>query len=1352
MSLPALLSARRTGIGLSRLLHSSSQVNAALQQKQSHSKSQPRASSEAVLTPSASYRDVRRDAVHVKSEASLQNYVKRNELGVQMLSRQLHAQIFKNVSFPAPDARYVRIAQEHLEMHGLDRTQGSVLPDVGFTLPPLQGRTIDEHFFRIGGQAAEPWLQLAKTLASAKLPPRPDFWDIQSGWTKYHYHPDGSSYSEHVDFPMHDGKPETMVVFDVETMPAYHPYPVLACAATPNGWYGWISPWLLGETTDPQQLIPLGATDVPRVVIGHNVSYDRARIQDEYSLSGTKTRFLDTMALHVAVKGISSHQRPAWMKYRKSKVKEREQKEEAFEAVVGLLHEIERRQEREQDATKQEELRKLQQAMEESLPQLLEVEGDGSVESEADISSKRWEDITSANSLADVAKLHCGIDMDKEIRNDFMTRTPEEIMGNVQDYLQYCSTDVGVTHSVYSKVLPDFLTACPSPVSFAGILTMGSSFLTVNEEWEKYLENAERTYRDLEDEVKKRLITLAMEAKDLVQDGSWKDDVWLSQLDWTPKSAGKSRGVVHEDPATESLAETIQTVTSPTTSRIPAWYQELLSLGPSKVRVVNRILPLLLKVTFDGHPMRYSSAEKWHYVVDGQVACLPTAGSAKVTSVLSAKHGLPYLKSGRMGAADLDLAMAIAGNDKSPETSARILEFAKHVVEDTQPSAINEDEWLKQLDWTPVDEAGSASNPKRAVTKTPKPPPVLWPKWFWDITRPKKDVAPGTIDITTRSRVAPLLLRLSWQGWPLFHSRQHGWTFRVSKAANYATRQTPLDFHDAADELLQGMSHQDGYVFYKLPHKDGESANVGSPLGKTFIKYAQDGTLTSPGDEAKTALDMNAQCSYWISARDRVMKQMVVWQNSARDMGFATGDASSGKKWGIIVPQVITMGTVTRRAIEKTWLTASNAKKNRVGSELKAMVRAPPGYAIVGADVDSEELWISSVMGDAQFGLHGATAIGWMTLEGTKSAGTDLHSKTASILGISRDQAKVFNYSRIYGAGMRHAVLLLLQANARMLPEEAQKLAEQLYASTKGKNTHRTDIFGRKFWFGGTESFVFNKLEEIALSDRPQTPALGCGVTYALSKEYLPAEFGSDYMPSRINWVVQSSGVDYLHLLIVAMEHLTATYGIEARYLISVHDELRYLVKEEDKYRAALALQIANLWTRSLFAYRLGMDDLPQGVAFFSAVDIDHVLRKETDMPCVTPSQAVPIAPGECLDIQTVLAKTKGGSLWADGHALQEDIFVEPLESPEGYVEPNCLQHRANDAAFLRAQATTEFAEVKHLAQQASGLKYEGGIGGGKNKKRGRKPKISQLREVDEAALEQIMQNKQHLGNYLYAR
>ena len=36
------------------------------------------------------------------------------------------------------------------------------------------------------------------------------------------------------------------------------------------------------------------------------------------------------------------------------------------------------------------------------------------------------------------------------------------------------------------------------------------------------------------------------------------------------------------------------------------------------------------------------------------------------------------------------------------------------------------------------------------------------------------------------------------------------------------------------------------------------------------------------------------------------------------------------------------------------------------------MVRAPPGYCLVGADVDSQELWIAAILGDAHFaGIHG---------------------------------------------------------------------------------------------------------------------------------------------------------------------------------------------------------------------------------------------------------------------------------------------------------------------------------------------------------------------------------------------
>lgn len=111
-------------------------------------------------------------------------------------------------------------------------------------------------------------------------------------------------------------------------------------------------------------------------------------------------------------------------------------------------------------------------------------------------------------------------------------------------------------------------------------------------------------------------------------------------------------------------------------------------------------------------------------------------------------------------------------------------------------------------------------------------------------------------------------------------------------------------------------------------------------------------------------------------------------------------DFDEEAQYGAILPQVITAGTVTRRAVEPTWLTASNARvrfehkaepcasigrsrspnrtvclrpqRDRVGSELKAMVQVPPGYHLVGADVDSQELWIAAVLGEAHFArMHG---------------------------------------------------------------------------------------------------------------------------------------------------------------------------------------------------------------------------------------------------------------------------------------------------------------------------------------------------------------------------------------------
>jgi DNA polymerase gamma 1 len=1174
---------------------------------------------------------------------------------------------------------------------------------------------------------------------------------------------------------------EDTLVFDVETMPKFHRYAIMATAGSPSAWYCWISPWLLGETDDSAHLIPLGPgrKDRERIVVGHNVAYDRARVLEEYNLgSDSGIRWVDTLSLHVAVKGISSVQRPAWLKWKNEAAKQAKLDKESIDGETG-------------EPSRQSPLSEARLEADHQAELAANLEGDSS-----DANFERWESITSVNSLLEVAKLHCGITMDKSTRNAFMTDTPSEIRAELSTYLAYCATDVHTTHAVFRKVFPLFLAACPHPASWAGVMRMGSSFLPVNQEWERYIERAEAKYREIEGTVKRKLGELAEEARTLMDSGGWRGDVFLEQMDWTPKVAGKSRGfwVPTKKELNELEQQEKRRVKQSTGT--PRWFTEL-AADPTSHRARDIFIPLLLQVKWKNRLMFHSSEHGWIYrnpsantvpEEDSIVTISPNdpifnfhkAGYVFVRPAdLQKNQKVPFwsggvagalLKAGVLSTQDDALAKSLA-KEKMPTSSSKKLLALASTARSRKSIP------MQQLDWSvtgtkheektvvqaDTDSLNGSKHPDGLVPPEGfKYPPPIWPQWYWELTKPRPDAAPGTIDLTVRNRLAPLLLRLGWLGHPLFHSREHGWCYRVKSEETSSgvssttskesgatpSRTPPVAFTHPDDDHLREETARGGAQFFKLPHAQGHEANVGCPLSKSFMKYAQDGTLKSipksdmptnveevlgvvrakyvdSTDHARTALDMNAQCSYWMSARDRVLNQMVVWEKTRGELGM--GKVGKGKvvaddeKWGVILPQVVTMGTVTRRAMEATWLTASNAKKNRIGSELKAMVRAPPGYAIVGADVDSEELWISSVMGDAQFGMHGATAIGWMTLEGTKKAGTDLHSKTASILGISRDTAKVFNYSRIYGAGMRHAVLLLMQANAGMSTAEAQKLAEKLYASTKGRNMHSTQWFGRRFWYGGTESFLFNKLEAIAHSERPMTPALGCGVTSALSKRHLSEEFGSDYLTSRINWVVQSSGVDYLHLLITAMDHLLKKYSIQARYMISVHDEVRYLVKEEAKYRVALALQIANLWTRSLFAFRLGLDDLPISVGFFSAVDIDFILRKEVDMDCVTPSQPIPQPHGQSLDIRGVLERTNNGSLWADGRPM-ENWRTRPKDPAPagGYVAPDCTVHRAEGPEFLNAQSTQQMAQVRML----------GRIWADKLKKMGRKDEVEGWRSI----------------------
>lgn len=60
--------------------------------------------------------------------------------------------------------------------------------------------------------------------------------------------------------------------------------------------------------------------------------------------------------------------------------------------------------------------------------------------------------------------------------------------------------------------------------------------------------------------------------------------------------------------------------------------------------------------------------------------------------------------------------------------------------------------------------------------------------------------------------------------------------------------------------------------------------------------------------------------------------------------------------------------------------------------------------------------------------------------------------KTASLIGIGRDESKILNYARIYGAGVTFAERLLLQFNRQLSSAEAKSKARTMYKMTKVNN------------------------------------------------------------------------------------------------------------------------------------------------------------------------------------------------------------------------------------------------------------------------------------------------------------
>ncbi|OLY82704.1 DNA polymerase gamma, mitochondrial [Smittium mucronatum] len=898
-------------------------------------------------------------------------YLDNNIIGVQLLPEHLHYKVFGHNLNPSKDisihsghlkenSKTTELSIEHLKIQGLLKEGQTPIYDKQYNDLKLEnvsilGKNIRQHFVNISNLTYSEHLEKANSFQAADLPPRvpKDLILSKSGWTRYSFNPQTNSFiTESVS-----GISEHVFVFDVENIWSLSHYPLLATAVSDKAWYIWVSPYITGESTSINHLIQISdpSNKDLKLIIGHNVSYDRARISEEYSYSSTPNRFIDTMSLHIATSGLCSQQRPIYNKVNKF-INDKVESPEAHDFISKF---------------------------------------------------GKMASVSSNNSLKAAAKFHLGLEVDKDIRNTFVTGCVSDIRSNLPSLIDYCLNDVDVTAKLYKSLFPKFLKLCPHPASFAGMLVMTSSFLPVSpSKWKSFIERCQEKSDSITKELQDKLVQLAYLALKVEHPHL---DPWLKNLDWTPMLIKKTK------PKTDKHG----------------------------------------KIVPGGEPKFYKSFKKY------------------------SSHDLDFL--------------------------------------------------------------------------------IGKPKWFTECY----DIKTKSLNLTFKLKITPYLLRLTWLGYPLYHSKKYGWTFVVPKSdlakfdpntnkddpptnpdKNEPSFQTKMKLISKMNKLSFTTVVTDKYYeeipsidnlnfYFRIPHKDGEGANCGSPLSKNYLTSIENNILGSSYDISKEAIKMNALTSYWVSVKNRVLSQFVAPIKNP----LAPNTITDSGELGMILPQVVPMGTITRRGVEPTWATASNSKKNRIGSEIKTLVSVPniqscsgkkQVFKIVGADVDSEELWISSLMGDSQFKSHGSTALGYMGLLGTKAHGNDMHSTTAKILGIDRNNAKVFNYSRIYGAGVKHATQLLCQYNPSLTELDAHKLATSLYLKTKGvkmpnmgfdgqffklendpiclqnkeslnnKYSIKSSASKRKFWAGGSESYMFNSMEDVALNEDPRTPVLKCGIVDGL--------------------------------------------------------------------------------------------------------------------------------------------------------------------------------------------------------------------------------------------------------------
>ena len=573
--------------------------------------------------------------------------MKKNEVGYPVLSDDLHQKVFGSLSRPSVRANAKERSEGLLRKFGISTPvdHPDNLYDGDLPFPELIGNDINEHFEAMAGEFVDGYIEAGDRFTSNPLPQIPGLDDIvfEPGWTRYTQNKDGSFKVQAVAYP-----DEPALIFDTETFVTNGAFPVIGSALGSKSAYVWLAAEMVDPLLAHDEWTQYGLIPLPNdsLIIGHNISYDRVRARNGYSLDRSEPEnfYFDTLSAHIAVSGLASGQR--WLYVLANK---------------------------DVDELSEDEKRKLQ-------------------------FRPKWAEEGSTNALVNVYNFHVAAvrdyfgqedvhwmkDADKEIRDVFVKATHINQLANRRDLIRYALEDAYYTAELFQALWPKYKDATPSKVGLCGHYFLNGSRIPVSSKWESWIEEVEKVYHGMHAEMhtlceslvqksvkkwqklldedialaeamweegefdeleldfgKRKTITIDLVLKALDRDCiEWRhkcetwiaNDPWLSQLDWTPRAySGKYK-------------------------KMPKWAANFL-IGDQKLSVKTPIAGLLLKLKWEDSVVEYERTTGYRYRdADGKLRKVPhPKGSNDNVGLLLSKDFVADMEAGRL-TSDMDEA------------------------------------------------------------------------------------------------------------------------------------------------------------------------------------------------------------------------------------------------------------------------------------------------------------------------------------------------------------------------------------------------------------------------------------------------------------------------------------------------------------------------------------------------------------------------------------------------------------------------------------------------------------------------------------------------------------------------